>query len=133
VTTGGAGASANLTFGSLGRNAGATITFAGVNQALSTGGGNQVNFTTAAHDDDVTGGNILPYAAVTGPANAFDFASVTGTGVVPFAGYTTAGINGSTSVNDVVKVTANDTLTADRTVAAVLLSGNNLPWAAPSP
>ena len=42
---------------------------------------------------------------------------------MPFAGYTTAGINGSTSTNDVVKVTANDTLTANRQVAAVLLSG----------
>ncbi len=126
VTTGGSGAAATLTFASLTRNSGATVNFVGVNTALSGAGANQVVFTTTPTTTTVTGGNILPYATVTGPTGSFDFASAATANIVPFAAYTTAGINGSTSANDVVKVTANDTLTGAKTVAAVLLSGNGL-------
>jgi len=126
VTTGGSGASAALTFAVSRASAGATLALAGINTALSAAGTTRSRFTTAptGHDRHQRQHPGLRHGGRT--ASAFDFASVSGSNLIPFAGYTAAASTVPPPSADVVKVTANDTLTANRQVAAVLLSGDNL-------
>ena len=73
-------------------------------------------------------GNSGPaYATVSGPAGAFDFASLSTNNIVPLsaAAYNTGGA-GTWATTDVVKVTGSQALTAATSVTAMLLSGDNI-------
>jgi fibronectin-binding autotransporter adhesin len=109
---------------SLARNAGALVNFVGTNAALGgTSATNQIRLNTAATTTTVTGGNILAYATVSGPASAYDFASdIVSNGintVQAFASYV-SGFATATSAS-VVKTVVSDSVTANETVAGVLV------------
>jgi autotransporter-associated beta strand protein len=91
----------------------------------------------------VSGGYILPWATVLSAPSlgatptTYDFTGITGPSVnsttpfgpysiAAFGGYVNESISAAASANDVVKLTANDNVTSNKTVAGVLVSGNNI-------
>lgn len=109
--------SAQLTFASLTRNAGATVDFTLSNGGTFGGGGDnpRLIFTTAPALDD----GILSYATVAGA----DFATHggNGTAVTAYAGYNTANEGGTWTATSNVAPTSDQTLTAGRAVNAMKL------------
>lgn len=104
--------SAQLTFASLARNAGATVDFTNTGGILGTTGDNpRVVFTTAP----TLTSNVLAYATVNGTA----FAGTGANGIVAVAGTNTAQGSWTTSVN--ATPTADQTMTASRTVGSLSL------------
>src|SRR5207247_2463551 len=70
-------------------------------------------------------GGILPYAlANNGSTAGSDFASYdfTNNSIAPFNGYVNSVLS-STSTGDIIKLGANEVLTGDKTVTAILING----------
>ena len=104
--------SAQLTFASLARNAGATVDFTNTGGTLGATGDNpRVVFTAAP----TLTSNVLAYATVNGTA----FAGTGANGIVAVAGTNTAQGSWTTSVN--ATPTSDQTMTASRTVGSLSL------------
>jgi len=104
--------SAQLTFASLARNAGATVNFTNTGGTLgSTGDNPRIVFTTAP----TLTSSVLAYATVNGTA----FANHGGTGIVANAGTNTAQGSWSNTVN--ATPTTDQTMTANREVNSLNL------------
>src|SRR5262249_25550503 len=129
-TTPALGTTSALTFGSLIRNAGATVNFVGntgggVNAVLGSGY-NRVVFSTAPTTTGSNGG-ILPYAVVSNALSTgadfatYDFGNNT---VAAFTGYATS--LAAAGPNDTVKLSGAETLSGNDTVNALLLVGGTV-------
>lgn len=104
--------SAQLTFASLTRNAGATVDFTNTGGTLGTTGDNpRIIFTTAP----TLTSNVLAYGTVNGTA----FAGTGANGIVAVAGTNTAQSSWTTTVN--ATPTTDQTMTASRTVGSLSL------------
>ncbi len=111
------GRSTTLTSASLSRSAGATIDFVNTTQTNGTyGTGNtpRLTFTTAPTLDD----GILAYGTV----NSSDFAALSGSSIIAYASYDTGAQTGWTATTDNAAPTADQTLTADRTINSLKLA-----------
>ncbi len=125
----GTGQTANLTFGSLVRNAGATVNFtAGVGQTL--GGSPKVVFTTAPTAPTLTNG-ILQGATTTdattfaGNTTGFNLANYGANGVVAQTTYTALPASGAGAATNYI-ATASTALTASESVNALLIVGSGI-------
>src|SRR5262249_27475442 len=127
----GLNASATLTVGALTRNPGSTVSFlpggtASINNSFNTPF-NRILVNTFGAGTTLSNG-ILPWATVGslgGTPNQFDFVTFTAVGpsnsVTPFTNYKTS--LAAAGPTDTVRLTANETMTANKTVNAVLFAG----------
>ena len=119
-----AGVVSTLTIGTLNRTGvDTTVTFAGSNMTLGSPYNQLIinNLGTNAAATSVTNGSILPYSTLTSPAGTVDFASSVSNSIQAFTGYVTS-LAASTSVHDVVKETVTEAMTANKTIAGLVLS-----------
>jgi fibronectin-binding autotransporter adhesin len=113
----------SLTAASLAREDGATVTFLGTNADLGDG---VADLRFLSFSGDV--GNVIPFATVVGPAGldlATDVDSLTADYVVgrlPAGEYETD-LNAAAPVSENYRVSTTQTLTANRTINALLISG----------
>jgi autotransporter-associated beta strand protein len=118
VSTAGSGASSTtVTFGKLTRDASATVDFSGTGLGSAS---SRLVFTQAPTTVGSNGG-VLPYATFTGTTQ--DFATYNGSsGVTAFTGY--ASTLASAGASDIVLLTSSASLTANKSVAALLMRGS---------
>src|SRR5262249_44166945 len=124
-------ASATLNIGTLTRSVGATVSFvpggtAGINNSFNTAF-NRILVTNLGTGAALVN-SILPWATVGslgGTPNQYDFVTFTPVGgknsLTPFTNYKTS--IAAAGPTDTVRLTANETLTANKTVNAILFAG----------
>src|ERR1019366_7602682 len=136
----GLNAAASLTIGTLNRTTGSTVAFVpggsvgitgSLNSAfnkilINTPGTGVTTFGTggAANGNTTFNSNILPWATVStlgGLSAQYDFLTFNGTSVAAYTNYKTS--IAAAGATDIVRLTANETMTANKVVGAVLYAG----------
>ena len=134
----GLNAAVTLTIATLNRNVGATLGFvsggvAGINTSINTAN-NQILITALGAGAALyngSNGSILPWATIgtlggVGPGgsnivNQYDFVTLVGSSVAAFSNYKTT--LAAAGPNDIVKLTASETLVSNKTVGAIMAAG----------